>query len=76
MNNLTQTQKDAKQAYLDNQASQMLITYQTASQSERNAAIKHIDSFLEIVPRDAKIFWLRIRCKLERLNDHSPPPVE
>ena len=27
MNNLTQTQKDTKQAYLDNQANQMLTTY-------------------------------------------------
>ena len=76
MNNLTQTQKDAKQAYLDRQANQMLTTYQNANQSERNAAIKHIDSFLEIVPRDAKIFWLRIRCNLERLNENLVRNIE
>ena len=75
MNNLTQTQTNAKQAYLDRQANQMLAIYQTADTSERNAVIRQIDSFLEIVPRDAKIFWLKFRCKLERINEHSLPPV-
>ncbi len=69
MNNLTQTQQDAKQAHLDRQQAEMLITYQNASQSERNAVIRHIDSFLKIVPPDAKIFWLRFRRKLEKLNE-------
>ena len=69
MNNLTQTQKDAKQAYLDRQQAEMLITYQNADRSERNAVIKQIDLFLEIVPKDAKIFWLKFRCKLERLSE-------
>jgi HPt (histidine-containing phosphotransfer) domain-containing protein len=75
MNNLTQTQTDAKQAYLDRQAKQMLAVYQNADTNERNAVIRQIDSFLEIVPRDAKIFWLNFRCKLERINEHSLPPV-
>ena len=75
MNNLTQTQTDAKQAYLDRQAKQMLAICQNADTSERNAVIRQIDSFLEIVPRDAKIFWLKFRCKLERINEHSLPPV-
>ncbi len=69
MNNLTQTQQDAKQAYLDRQANQMLSTYQNAEKDERNAVIKQIDSFLETLPEDAKIFWLKFRCKLERLNE-------
>ena len=64
MNNLTQTQKDAKQAYLNRQQAEMLTTYQNANQSERNAVIKQIDLFLEIVPPDAKRFWLKFRCKL------------
>ena len=76
MNNLTQTQQNAKQAYLDNQQAEMLITYQNANQSERNAVIRHIDSFLEIVPPDAKRFWLKFRRKLERLNEQSVPPFE
>ncbi len=75
MNNLTQTQSDAKQAYLDRQAKQMLAIYQNADTSERNAVIRQIDSFLEIVPRDAKIFWLKFRCKLQRINKHSLLPV-
>ena len=47
----------------------MLITYQNANQSERNAIIRHIDSFLEVVPPDAEIFWLKFRRKLEKLNE-------
>ncbi len=69
MNNLTQTQQDAKQAYLTRQAEQMLVIYQKADSNERNAVIKQIDSFLEIVPRDAKIFWLKFRQTLERINE-------
>jgi len=69
MNNLTQTQQDAKQAHLDKQQAQMLSIYRNTNQSERNAIIKHIDSFLEVVPKDAKIFWLKFRHKLEKLNE-------
>ena len=68
MNNLTQTQTDAKQAYLNRQAKQMLAIYQNADTNERRAVIKQIDSFLEIVTRDAKIFWLKFRRKLEKIN--------
>ena len=71
MNNLTQTQQDAKQAYLTRQANQMLVIYQNADTNERNAVIKQIDSFLEIVPKDAKIFWLKFRQKLEMLNQNG-----
>ena len=69
--NLTQTQLDAKQAYLNNQSEQMLALYQNADSNERKAIIKHIDSFLEVVPKDAKNFWLRFRHKLETLNEKS-----
>ena len=69
MNNLTQTQQDAKQAYLNRQSEQMLTRYQTVSLDERKAIIKQIDSFLEIVSKDEKIFWSKFRYKLERLNE-------
>ena len=69
MNKLTQTQQDAKQAYLDRQANQMLVTYQKANKGERNAVIRQIDSFLETLPKNAKIFWLKFRQKLERINE-------
>ncbi len=69
MNNLTQTQQDAKQAYLNRQAEQMLVIYRNSDNNERNAIIKQIDSFLEIVPKDAKIFWLKFRQKLEKINE-------
>ena len=68
MNNLTQTRKDAKQAYLDRQIEKMLAVYQTVAKSEGSAIIRQIDSFLEVVPKDAKIFWLEFRRKLELLN--------
>ena len=71
MNNLTQIQTDAKQAYLDRQAKQMLAIYQNADTTERNAVIRQIDSFLSIVPSDAKTFWLKFRRKLEKINEKS-----
>ena len=86
MNNLPQNKNSAKwhemarngakQMYLDRQANQMLAIYHNADQSERNAVIKNIDSFLEVIPKDAKIFWLKFRCKLERINEQTLPPVE
>lgn len=71
MNNLSQTQQDAKQAYLNQQSEQMLALYQNADTSERNAIIGHIDSFLPIVSKYEKIFWLRFRRKLETLNESA-----
>jgi hypothetical protein len=71
MNKLTQAQHSAKEAYLNRQANQMLVTYQNADRSERNAVIKQIESFLEIVPTDAKNFWLNFRYRLERLNEST-----
>ena len=70
MNNLTQTQRDVKQAYLDKQPEQMLVTYQNANKNERTAIIEQIDSFLPVTrSKDEKIFWLKFRQNLERLNE-------
>lgn len=69
MNNLTQTQQDAKAAYLNKQSEQMLALYAKADTDERNAIIKQIDSFLSVVSKDGKIFWLKFRRKLEILNE-------
>ena len=76
MNNLTQEKQDAKQAYLDKQRGQMLDQYKNADANERSAIIKHIDSFLSVVPNDARIFWLKFREKLERLDEQNLSPVE
>ena len=76
MNNLTQTQQDAKRAYLDKQRGQMLDQYKNADANERSAIIKHIDSFLSVVPNDARIFWLKFRENLERLDEQNLSPVE
>ncbi len=69
MNNLTQTQQQAKQAFLNRQQDEMLAIYQNAEQNERNAIIEQIDSFLSVVPQDAKVFWLKFRHKLESLTE-------
>jgi hypothetical protein len=71
MNNLTQTQQDAKQAYLQQQQDSMLAHYQNADTSERNAIIKHIDSFLSTCNQDQKTFWLQFRRKLEKLSESA-----
>lgn len=69
MNNLTQTQNDAKQTYLSRQSAKMFVIYQNADRGERNAVIRQIDSFLSVVPKEAKTFWLKFRHKLESINE-------
>lgn len=71
MNNLTQTQKEAKTAFLNRQQEQMLSLYEKADTGERNAIIKHVDSFLLTCNQEEKIFWLKFRQKLEVLNEKS-----
>lgn len=71
MNNLTQTQKEAKEAFLNQQQDQMLSLYEKADTEERNAIIKHIDSFLSTCNKDEKIFWLKFRQKLEVLSEKA-----
>ncbi len=69
MNNLTQTQQQAKQAYLNRQQDEMLALYKQADKTERNAIIRQIDSFLSVLPQDSKAFWLKFRRKLEILTE-------
>jgi hypothetical protein len=69
--NLTQNQLDAKQAYLNQQSEQMLALYEKATRNERNAIMRHIDSFLSTCNESEKAFWLKFRSKLERLNEKS-----
>lgn len=69
MNNLTQKQKDAKADYLQQQLEETIKTYQSASRGERIAAIRHVDSFIQTLSEDQKIFWLKFRERLERMNE-------
>lgn len=69
--NLTQNQLDAKEAYLNQHTEQMLSLYEKASRDERNAIMRHIDSFLSTCNLSEKSFWLKFRNKLERLNEKS-----
>jgi hypothetical protein len=71
MNNLTQTQQSAKQAHLDRQQEKMLAQYKKADRSERNAVIRQIDSFLKVVSKDERIFWLKFRRKLQKVNEKT-----
>jgi hypothetical protein len=63
--NLTQTQMNAKQAYLNYQSEQMLALYRNADKNERDAIINQIDSFLSVISEAEKLFWLKFRRKLE-----------
>lgn len=77
MNNVTQTQPDTKTDLLQKQLEKTLAIYKAASRSERKAAVENIDYFLmtlkPMVSKDQKIFWLRVREKLERMNEVAPP---
>lgn len=67
MNNLTQSQQEAKNAYLNKQQEKMLAIYKEASLKEKKAIIKQIDSFLTVTNQAEKVFWLKFRRKLEML---------
>src|SRR5688572_7487579 len=69
--NLTQKQQQATQAYLNYQTEQILALYQNADKTERNAIIKQIDSFLSVISKDEKLFWLKFRRKLEAINESA-----
>jgi hypothetical protein len=71
MDNLTQRQRDAKQAYLDDQQAQMIARFEKADQTEREAIIWQIDSFLPIIKGNEKSFWRRFRRKLKSLNEQA-----
>ncbi|HEY0460636.1 MAG TPA: hypothetical protein VGC97_15975 [Pyrinomonadaceae bacterium] len=71
MNNLTEKQRNAKEAYLNNQTEQMIALYEKADTSERKAIIGYVDSFLSGCNQEEKSFWLKFRQKLERLNEKA-----
>jgi len=71
MNNLTQEKLNAKEAYFNQQLEQMLALYKKATRDERNAIMRHIDSFLSTCNQSEKSFWLKFRSKLERLNEKA-----
>ncbi|MBS1796780.1 MAG: hypothetical protein JSS81_23320 [Acidobacteria bacterium] len=68
MNNLTQNQRDAKQAILNDQQAQLIARYEKADKTERSAIIRQIDAFLPVTKGDEKTYWLKFRRKLEMLN--------
>jgi len=72
MNNLSENQRNAKQAYLDNQQAKMLEHYETVSAKERAAIIKQIEAFLLVTSSTGeKTFWIEFRNKLKILGKPS-----
>jgi hypothetical protein len=71
MNNLSEKERNAKEAYLNNQTEKMLSLYEKADTSERKAIIGYVDSFLSGCNQEEKNFWLKFRQKLERLNEKA-----
>ncbi len=69
--NLTQSQKEAKEAYLNNQMEKTLSLYENADTNERRSIIGYVDSFLSGCNQNEKSFWLKFRQKLERLNEKA-----
>ena len=69
MNNLTQTQKDAKEAYLNQCQERLLKMYNIACKNERQAVVRHINAFLPIVSEDEKIFWLKFISQMEKIEN-------
>ncbi len=69
MNNISQNQTGAKANHLQKQLEKTIKTYKAASKSERRAAIRHVDSFLETLSEDQQTFWLKFRHRLERMNE-------
>lgn len=67
--NLPQDKKTAKADILQKQLEQTLEIYEAASPDERRCAIRHIDSFLGKVYGENHIFWLKVRERLERMNE-------
>lgn len=69
MENLTQIQKDAKAAFLEIQKEKVINNYRNSNTPERAAVIRSIDSFLETCGESERVFWLKIRYTLERINE-------
>lgn len=71
MNNLSENQQNAKQAFLDRQQNEMLSRYENADKTERAAIVHQIDGFLPTLGGEEKRFWLSFRLKLERLDERQ-----
>ena len=68
-----ETRAKAKELYLQRQTKQVLSHLELAEPGERAATTRQIDGFLNQTTPDGKIFWLKIREKLERLNERLQP---
>lgn len=64
---LTETSTEAKQASLDEMVEQTLAQFENADTSEIKAAINNIDWWLNCDSSKWRIFWLKVRRKLERM---------
>lgn len=60
------TRRQAKELYLKRQRAKVIDRLKGATDDERKAVIRNIDSFLPAVEPSAKTFWLKVRREVER----------
>lgn len=61
-----ETRRQAKDLYLKRQRAKLIDRLKGATDDERKAVIRNIDSFLLAVEPPAKTFWLKVRREIER----------
>lgn len=61
---MTNTQIEAKTAFLENQQAEMLRQYENAPDTERKAIINQVNSLMPVLSGEHKTFWLDFRNKL------------
>ena len=61
---MTNTQIEAKRAYLENRQAEMLKQYENAPDAERKAIINQVNSLMPVLNGEHKEFWLDFRSKL------------
>lgn len=65
---MTNTQIEAKNAYLENQQAEMLKRYDQCPDAERLAIINQVNSLMPVLKGEQKSFWLDFRNKLANRN--------
>lgn len=73
MNNLPQSAANSKFTTLEPQRNAVIVHFRNARKDERAAVIRHLDGILPNCERDERIFWLKVRRELERINETTLP---
>lgn len=65
---MTNTQIEAKNAYLENQKNEMLQRFEQVDDAERKAIINQVNSLMPVLHGKQKEFWLDFRNQLANRN--------